>query len=556
MTWAQPSRPPDELKLVALGGLGEIGLNMLVLECRERILVIDAGVMFPEEEMFGVDLVTPDASYLIEQKDKIEALILTHGHEDHIGALPFILPRLDPIPIYGSSFTLALVTEKLREHRIEADLRRVEAGQKLSLGPFEVEFIRVAHSIPEGLALALGTPLGVILHSGDFKVDHALGPGEATDLNRLATYGQKGVLALLADSTNVEREGYTLSEDRVRQTFTQLFRQSSGRILVASFASNIRRIQHVIDLADQFGRRIAFTGKSMVTNVRLARELNLLHLPEGLEVGLGQLKELEPDRICLMSTGSQGEPMSALTRIAWGEHKQVKVEEGDVVVLSSRFIPGHERAITQVINHLYRRGAEVVYEAVSDIHTSGHAQQDELRLLQSLVRPRYYIPIHGEPRHLVRHAHLAEKMGLRKDHILKLENGEVVVFDRAGARRAGRVETGRVFVDGKGVGDVGEVVLRDRRHLSADGVVFVLLVVDHRSGEILSGPEVVSRGFVFEEEQGDILEAAKELVIKVVEELAEPDLTVVQDEIRRALRRHFTKLLDRRPVVLPLVMAM
>ncbi len=556
MTWAQPSRLPDSLKLIPLGGLNEVGLNMLALECRDRVIIIDAGLMFPNEEMLGVDLVVPDCAHLSAQAEKIGAIILTHGHEDHIGALPFVLERLNNPPIYGSAFTLALVAEKLREHGIQADLRPVDASTRLDLPPFAVEFIPVAHSIPQGFGLKIETPLGTVVHTGDFKVDHTLTPTEATDLNRLAACGQQGVLALLSDSTNVEREGYTLSETAVRHTIQEIFQRTTGRIMIASFASNIRRVQQVVDSAAQFGRKVVFAGKSLVTNVRLARELGLISVPAGLEIGLGDLADLPPRQLCVITTGSQGEPLAALTRIALGEHKQIRVEKGDVVVLSSRFIPGHELAISRLINHLYRRGADVLYERVSKIHTSGHGQQEELKLVLSLTRPRYFIPVHGERRHLVRHARLAEEMGVPANRVLQMENGDVAVFDRAGGRISGQVETGRLYVDGKGMGDTADVVLRDRRHLSAEGVVFVLLVVDSRTGEILSGPEVVSRGFVFADEQPDIMATAKDLVSQVVGRQAEPDWTVAQDEIRRVLRRYFSRTLDRQPVILPMIMPM
>ena len=555
-TWAEPSAKKDKLKLYPLGGLGEIGLNMMVLECRDRIVVIDCGVMFPDSEMLGVDLVIPDPAPLLDKANRIEAVVLTHGHEDHIGALPFILPLLDNPPVYGSSFTLALVQEKLNEHGIEADLRPVEPGNKVGLGPFGFEFIQVAHSIPEGFALKISTPLGVVVHSGDFKVDYGLPLEEATDLSGLARIGEENVLLLMADSTNVEREGSTLPEETVSRSFEQIFRENKGRILVACFASNIRRVKEVVELAGKFGRKVAFTGKSLVTNVRIAKELGLINIPEDQEVTFAQLRDLPKREICVISTGSQGEPLAALTRIARGEHKQIEVEDGDVVVLSSRVIPGHERAITQVINNLYRRGAEVLYEGIAPVHSSGHACQDELRLMLRLIKPRYYLPVHGEMRHLIRNGRLAVKMGVPEKRVLRIENGDVVVFDGKGAGVADKVESGRIIVDGKGVGDVGEVVLRDRRHLSSDGVVFVLLVVDHTTGEVISGPEVVSRGFVFEEEQGGLLEEAKELVSQVMSELEEPDWAEAQDLIRRALRKHFNKTLERRPMVLPMILPM
>ena len=411
MTWAEPSSKKDKLRLYPLGGLGEIGLNMTVLECRDKIVIIDCGVMFPDSEMLGVDLVIPDPAPLLDRLERIEAVVLTHGHEDHIGALPFILPLIENPPVYGSSFTLALVQEKLNEHRIEADLRPVEAGDRVELGPFGFEFIQVAHSIPEGFALKISTPLGVVVHSGDFKVDYGLPPEEATDLSGLARIGEEEVLLLMADSTNVEREGSTLPEETVSRSFEQIFRENKGRILVACFASNIRRVREVVELAGRFGRKVAFTGKSLVTNVRIARELGLLFIPEDQEVTFTQLKDLPKRQICVISTGSQGEPLAALTRIARGEHKQIEVEEGDVVVLSSRVIPGHERAITQVINNLCRRGADVLYEGMAAVHSSGHAYQDELKLLLRLIKPRYYLPVHGEIRHLIHNGRLAVKMG-------------------------------------------------------------------------------------------------------------------------------------------------
>lgn len=556
MTWAEPRSKRDRLKLYPLGGLGEIGLNMMVLECRDRILIIDAGVMFPEDEMFGVDLVIPDATSLLDQAHKIEAVVITHGHEDHIGALPFLLPSLGGPPVYGSSFSLALIREKLAEHKLSADLNPVRAGERLGLGPFTVRFIQVAHSIPEGFGLEIDTPLGKIVHSGDFKVDHGLGPEEATDLAGFARAGEEEVLLLMADSTNVEREGHTLPEDQVYRSFERIFRECRGRILVACFASNIRRVREVVELAGRFGRKVAFTGKSLLTNVRISRELGLLSLAEDQEVGFNELQGLPPEKICIISTGSQGEPLAALTRIARGEHKQVQVEEGDLVVLSSRFIPGHEKAITRVINNLFRRGAEVLYERLAPIHSSGHAYQEELKLLLNLVKPRYYLPVHGEIRHLVRNGRLAGKLGIPAKRVLRIENGQVVVFDQQGARLEERVESGRVLVDGKGVGDVGEVVIRDRRHLSSEGVVIVLIVADNQTGEIISGPELLSRGFVFEDEREDLLAEAKELVVQALAELEEPDWTEAQERIRRTLRRHFRRSLDRYPMIMSMILPM
>lgn len=544
------------LRIIPLGGCGEIGLNMTALIWDQSILVIDAGVMFPQEDMLGVDLVIPDARYLAERRDRIVGVVITHGHEDHIGALPFLLPEFDFPPVYGSDFSLALIQSRLNEHRLEADLNQVVAGDVVKLGPFEVEFIPVAHSIPHGFGLAITTPAGPVIHSGDFKIDHTLSDSEGTDLTGFAAWGRRGVLAMLADSTNVHREGNTLSEAKVKRTLTDIFHRVEGRIIIASFASNIRRVQQVIDAAAEHDRQVAYTGRSLVQNIRIAKELGLLEVPDGLEIEVKDITDLPARHVCLISTGSQGEPNAALTRISLGRHKEVQVGEGDVVVLSSRFIPGHEIAITQVINNLHRRGAEVLYEAVSDIHSSGHAYQEELRLLAKLVRPRYYMPVHGELRHLVRHAKLAMEMGLPRENVISAVNGDVIALDQDGVEVIDRIDTGRIFVDGKGIGDVGEVVLRDRRHLSEDGVVFVMVVVDSLDGQILFGPEVVSRGFVFEEENVELLGQAKEMVAQIVQDLAEPDWAVAQDEIRRALKRYFNKILQRRPVILPMVLPM
>lgn len=555
-TWAEPQAAREEVRIYPLGGLGEIGLNMTALECRGRIVIIDTGIMFPDHWMHGIDLVIPDATFLFENVEKIAAILITHGHEDHIGALPFLLEDLGSPPIYGSSFSLALIQEKLDEHELSADLNPVEPLDRVELDPFAVTFIRVAHSIPEGFGLKIETPLGNIIHSGDYKVDHGLTGDEATDLAAFARAGEEGVLLLMADSTNVERPGSTLSEATVERNIERIFREAKGRILVACFASNVRRVAEVVDAARKFNRRVHFTGRSLETNVRIARELKLIDLPEWLEVTPAELKELSPRQTCIITTGSQGEPRAALTRIATGQHKQIKIGSGDVVILSSRFIPGHERAITRVINHLYRLGAEVLYEHIAKVHSSGHAYQDELKLLINLTRPRYYLPVHGEVRHLVRNGRLAQEMGIPAENVLQIENGDVVSLKKTGAEVVDRIETGRVFVDGKGVGDVGEVVLRDRRRLSNDGVVVVLLVLDRQTGEVISGPEVVSRGFVFEDEQADLLAEAKETVLDIVEGMDEPDWEWARLEIRRGLRRLFNKGLDRRPMILTTILPM
>lgn len=564
------------LQLIPLGGLGEIGLNMMVIECAGEMLLIDAGLMFPEDYMLGIDVVIPDIAYVRGRKERLRAIILTHGHEDHIGALPFVLRELPGVPVYGTRLTLELVRYKLREHGLEeaADLRVVAPRQTVALGAgFEVEFIRVNHSIVDGVGLAIRTPLGLLIHSGDFKIDQSPSEGGMIDIAKFAEHGEAGVLALLSDSTNVEREGYTISEREIGETFEQIFRGCGGRIIVAVFSSNLHRIQQVINVAAQFGRKVLFSGKSMLANVGIARELGYLTMPEGMEILSRDLAKLRDDELVLITTGSQGEPMSALSRIAMDDHKQIKIKRGDTVILSSKFIPGNERAITNIINQLYRRGAEVIYEKVSAIHTSGHANQEELKLMMNLTRPRYLIPIHGEYRHLIKHKQLARKVGIPEERVLLAEDGDVIEFAREGGevvgRLAGQIEVGRVFVDGKGVGDVGPVVLRDRRHLSEDGMVIAVMVMSAQTGELMSGPDLVTRGFVFEEQSAEILEEAKRIVADIAranganggppgegEAAVRRTLLELEADIRRALKKHFQRAIERRPLILPIVIEM
>jgi ribonuclease J len=435
-------KPTDSwVDLTFLGGVGEIGLNLMTVETAEHLVVVDAGLMFPEDHMLGIDIVIPDFTYLRERQDKLTALILTHGHEDHIGAVPFLLKEM-PLPVYGTPLTLALLREKLKEHGLldDADLREIRLRESLVLGPFEFEFIPVPHSILDGVGFALRTPQGVLIHSGDFKVDQTPVAGPAMDLNRFAHYGEQGVLALLSDSTNAERPGYTLSEREIGATLEEFIREAPGRVIIAVFASHIPRLVQIVSLAAKHGRKILFNGKSMVTNTRIAKELGYLDIPPGLEINVGELNQLPPEKTIIVTTGSQGEPMSALARIALEAHKQIHIQRGDLVILSSRFIPGNERAITTVINNLYRLGAEVVYKQVADIHTSGHASQEELKLLLNLTRPRYFIPIHGEMRHLMKHTHLARAVGIPEDGILLAKNGEQVRFEDGRAAISGGIE--------------------------------------------------------------------------------------------------------------------
>lgn len=551
---------PSLVDIIPLGGLGEIGLNMLLLQYQDHILVIDAGLMFPEDYMLGVDIVIPDFSYLLKNREHIRAIILTHGHEDHIGALPFLLKEL-AVPVYGSRFTLELVKEKLKEHRLlsSTDLRQVSHQEILDLGPFKIEFIRVTHSIPDGFGLAVQTPVGTFVHSGDFKIDQTPLDGVVTDINTFAAYGAEGVLALLSDSTNVEREGYTLSEKRIGETLDQIMRECQGRVIVAVFASNIHRIQQIVDSALRNQRKIVFNGKSMVTNCRIARELGYLNLPHRMELSLGEMSQVPESQVAIITTGSQAEPMSSLTRIAMDDHKQIKIKKGDTVILSSRFIPGNEKAINGLINNLYRFGAEVIYEKVSEIHVSGHANQEELKLMLHLTKPQHFIPIHGEYRHLVKHAQLAQKIGLAPEKIILAENGQIIRFNASEGWLADQVEVGRVFVDGRGVGDVDHLILRDRRHLSNEGLIVVFMVLNNQTGDLLSGPEIISRGFLPEEDYPELIQEAKNrvqeiLVLRQTEN--KKNWPEIQEEIRKTLQRFFVKALERRPVVLPIIIPM
>jgi len=547
----------NTLRIIPLGGLGEIGLNMMVMEYADSIIIIDCGLMFPEDYMLGIDIVIPDITYLRKNKEKVKAFIITHGHEDHTGALPFVLREIKA-PVYGTPLTIGLIKEKLEEFKLdrETEFKTVKPRDKVSVGPFEIEFIRVSHSIADGAGLAIKTPVGVVIHTGDFKLDQTPVDGEILDYARFSEYGENGVLLLLSDSTNVEKEGYTVSEKEVGVTFEEIFRKSSGRIIVAAFSSNIHRIQQVLDVAENFGRKVTLNGRSMVANVRIAQELGYLKVSDGLIVDLKELDNLPPQRAVLLTTGSQGEPMSALTRMAMDDHKQIRVRRGDTVILSSKFIPGHEKAISNMMNHLYRRGAEVIYEKVSEIHVSGHASQEELKLMLNMVKPRHFIPVHGEYRHLVKHSQLAEKVGVKKENIVLAEDGDVIEVTEKSISVRERVESGKVFVDGKGVGDVRDMVLKDRKHLSQDGLVIAILALNEKTGEIIYGPDIITRGVVFEEESAELLENARNIVIEVLGNInveAKTDWLEVKEELRRALRRYFNKTLERRPVILPLI---
>lgn len=551
---------PDGVRLIPLGGLGEIGLNMMVLEYGGDMVVIDAGLMFPEDYMLGVDMVIPDCSYLRQHKEKLRGIILTHGHEDHIGALPFVLRDFNA-PVYGTPFTLALAQEKLAEHEGlgKMEFKRVRPRDVVEIGPFEVEFIRTCHSIVDCTGLGIKTPAGIIVHTGDFKIDQAPAGGELTDLRKFAEYGERGVLALLSDSTNAEREGYTLSEREIGQRLEEIIRVSPGRVIVALFASNIQRIQQVMDIAVEYGRKVALVGRNIISNTRIARELGYLRLPPGGLIDIKKIDKYPPHELLIFTTGSQGEPLSALSLIATDSHRDVEIRPGDTVILSSRFIPGNEKAITHMINHLCRRGANVIYEKISAIHVSGHGYREELRLMLNLIRPRYFIPIHGEYRHLVQHIQLAREVGIAEENLLLAEDGDVIHLADGRGEIVDRVEVGKVFVDGKGVGDVEDVVLRDRRQLAEDGMVIPVLVINEKTGEVVSGPDIITRGVIFAEKMPGVLEQAKGVVreaLAAASPASKTDEIALEEEVRRALKRFFRKEMDRRPVIIPVIIEM
>ena len=546
----------DTLSIIPLGGLGEIGLNMMVMEYGDDIIVIDSGQMFPEEDMLGVDMVIPDISYLLDNKEKIRGIILTHGHEDHTGALPYLLRQIS-VPVYGTLLTLGLVKEKLKEHRLEGiELNPVRPRDIIHLGDFTVEFMRVTHSIVDGVGLGITTPVGRIVHTGDFKLDPTPVDGELMDFHKFSEYGDKGTLLFLSDSTNSEKGGYTFSEKEVRRALEDIFSKAEGRIIVATFSSNIHRIQQIIDVAAMFRRKVILNGKSMISNAQIALELGYLKIPKGTWLRMDEMKRLSENETVFITTGSQGEPLSVLSRIAMDEHKHIRIKKGDTVVLSAKMIPGNERAIARVINHLLKRGADVIYEKVSEIHVSGHASKEELKLMLSIVRPKYFIPIHGEYRHLFYHSRLAEKTGVQPENIFILEDGDVVEFGKDGAWRAGRVAAGRAFIDGKGIGDVGDVVLRDRLRLAHDGVVIVIIGIEKLTGKVVTGPDIISRGFVFEDASQELLTEVKEVVITALESMGKEiksEWPLVQAGVKSTLRKYILKKMDRKPMILPLI---
>ncbi|MGB9500052.1 MAG: ribonuclease J [Dissulfuribacterales bacterium] len=543
------------LKIIPLGGLGEIGLNMMVFEYDDTIVIIDSGLMFPEDYMLGVDYVIPNMDYIRQNKSRVAGVILTHAHEDHVGALPYLLREVN-VPVYATGFTIGMLRNKLEEHDLFSStlLKEISPKEKLTIPPFEFEFIRVNHSVVDGVGLAVKTPVGCIVHTGDFKLSDTFIPGMMTDIDTFARLGKEGVLALLSDSTNVEKEGQTISDEVIGETLEHIISKSKGRVIVALFASNIARIQQVVNIIKPGRRKIIFNGRSIELSVKVASDLGMLHIPDGMEIDVDQIDQYAPHEILIITTGSQGEPMSALTRMSVDRHKQISIEKGDTVILSSKFIPGNEKAIAKIINNLFRKGADVIYEKISEIHVSGHAFRDELKKMIGLTQPKYFIPVHGELRHLVRHARLAEESGIRKDRVLMAENGQIIEFDQKGGRINGNVATSRILIDGKGIGDVGRRVLKERRLLSEEGLVVVTLALDEETGFVVYGPEITSKGFVFEFETGHIIEDAKCVVLEIIEDvsLLEPAkrVDVLRKRLHQALREYFNFTMKRRPLIL------
>jgi ribonuclease J len=544
------------LRYIPLGGLGEVGINMWALEWEGQVLVVDAGLMFPQEDMLGIDLVLPDISYLLQPGREVLGIFLSHGHEDHIGGLPYTLKKLN-VPVYGTRLTLGLVKPKLKEHRIlrEADLREVRIGDSVQLGPFRVETVSVCHSIPDAVALAITTPVGRVIYTSDFKLDPAPPDGLPTDMERFRRLGDEGVLLLLSDSTNAERAGRSGSERDLHAPFERIFGDAPGRIVVANFASNIHRIQHLVRMAAQFGRKVAVVGRSLQTNFRTARELGFLKVPEGLTVPLDNIETVPPSKLLLLTAGSQGEPMSALSRFAAQRHPFVNVLKGDWVVISARPIPGNEKSVHQTVNNLYRHGAHVFYSEVGNVHVTGHAQRDELKDMLEAVRPRFFIPVHGEYRQLYQHAELARETGIDDDRIVVVEDGESVELDADSIRRGEKISAGLVFVDGLGVGDVEKVVLRDRRHLAEDGFLVVSLILDRDTGAVQSGPDLVSRGVIEPELSTKLMADARAAAAASIAKFADGhvDVHLIQEAIRDAVQQTVYKRTRRRPMVIPVI---
>jgi ribonuclease J len=551
----------EKVRIVPLGGLGEVGKNMMVIEYGDDIIVVDAGVMFPEEEMFGVDLVIPDTSYLEDKKDRIRAILITHGHEDHVGALPYVLPMLDFPPIFATRLTQGLINVKLKEHRLldKVEVNVIAPGDQVELGSCFAEFFRVNHSIPDAVGIVLHTPVGIIVHTGDYKFDYTPVDGKPADLGLLGKIGNDGVLLMMGDSTRVESPGYTPSERVINDSFDKIFANAPGRILIATFASLISRVQQVVDTAVRYERFIAIVGRSMQNNVQMAIELGYLTIPKGVLIRPEDINKFDPEQVVVICTGSQGEPTSALTRIANQDHRQIRIQPGDTVILSATPVPGNEKMVHRTINSLFRQGAEVFYQGISNVHVSGHGAQEELKLMLSLLRPQFFMPVHGEYRQLVLHAKLAFSLGIPEENILVAEDGDIIEVTENTLKRSSHVASGNVFVDGLSVGDVGQIVLRDRKVLSQDGILTVVLTIDKETGEPLAGPDIVSRGFVYMRDAEELLEQARERVLDALTHVSHQDRSgsdwsFVKDKIKQVLSEFLYEQTHRRPMILPMVM--
>jgi len=545
-----------KLKIIPLGGLGEIGKNMTVVEYGSNIVIIDCGMSFPEDEMLGIDIVIPDITYLIKNKDKIKGIVLTHGHEDHIGNIPYFLKKIN-VPIYGTRLTLGLIENKLLEHKIEdAQLNVLDAGKSINLGCFKVTFIRGSHSIPDAVGIAIETPIGTIVHTGDFKIDYTPISGEVIDLDTFAEFGRKGVLVAMSDSTNVERPGTTDSERIISNKFMEMFKTCETRIIVASFASNVYRLQQVINSAVAYGRKVAISGRSMINVVKVSQELGYLDVPEGTLIHVNDLKKYKDNEIVIITTGSQGEPMSALTRMANNDHKKLEIKPGDLVIISASPIPGNEKTVSRVINMLYGKGAEVMYDAITQVHVSGHARREELKLMLTLLKPKFFIPVHGEYRHLMLHSKLAHELGIDESNTIIGKNGDVIEITSKAITKNGTVTSGNILVDGLGVGDVGNIVLRDRKLLSENGLIIVVLATEKGTGRVLAGPEIVSRGFIYVRENIDLIEESKAVIGRALNKCIESNTkewNSIKMSIKDALSSFIYEKIKRNPMILPII---
>ncbi|MBU3126809.1 ribonuclease J [Clostridium tagluense] len=552
------SKVKNKIRIIPLGGLGEIGKNITAIEYKDEIVVIDCGISFPDADMYGVDLVIPDVTYLLENRDKVKGIFLTHGHEDHIGALPYILKQIN-VPVYGTRLTLGLVENKLQEHGIMADctLNVVKPGDIVKLEKLSVEFIRVSHSIADACSIAIHTPIGRIIHTGDFKIDYTPIDGQVIDLERFAKLGGQGVLLLMADSTNVERTGFTISEKVIGESLNKLFQKADGRIIVASFASNIHRIQQIANASISVGRKIAFSGRSMERISQVAMDLGYLHIPQESIITVAEIHNYPDEKVTIVTTGSQGEPLAALTRMASSTHRSIEIQKGDLIIISASPIPGNEKFIYNVINELFKKGANVIYNTTEEIHVSGHACQEELKLIHTLVRPKFFMPVHGEYRHLKQHAQLAEKIGMDPANIFIGETGQILEVSQNECKFAGRVQTGAIMVDGLGVGDVGNIVLRDRKHLAEEGILTVVVTIERESYSILAGPDIITRGFVYMKESNELINEARDIVRKELEQCLNNKIkewAVIKSCIRNALGQFLYIKTKRRPIIIPIIM--